>query len=561
MSGTTLGQDPPQLLELLRRCGTRGRPGSREPERLAAGSGSGRRSPSTARSSSASSIGPVERLALGGALHLDERAVAGHHDVHVGLGADVLLVGQVEPRLAVDDARPTPPPPSRSAARPSAHPWPRRCATASASATYAPVIAAVRVPPSACSTSQSSTMVFSPERLVVDDGAQRAADQPRDLVGAAADPALDRLAVGAGVGRARQHRVLRRHPAEAAVLAPARHAGRALAAQSTRVLPNSTSTEPAAWSSQLRVMVIGRSSSAARPSARVMPRPYLRPAEPNRPTNPCLRRAALGRATYLGRDVTPPGLRTIRRGVRLPRGRPGRVLVGPLADASQASTNEDMTPRALAAAVAAQLPDFDLVSAHQDRGGDADEEDALRVDLTFQASDGRRSSITVVATDDVGDFPGRRPCKAHSDILDGCVDTDRPDGTSSILLWQDRGPRRTRGSSTCSACAPRQTCGRSYDRTSRSRATPRPRPGPPRRGPARQPCRTRRSGSSPAPSSSRPATRSRSGRTDPAYDGQIARVTVIVELVQPDDRLWSAVLSAESTLSRQRIFTATHSRR
>ncbi len=37
---------------------------------------------------------------------------------------------------------------------------------ASASATYAPVIAAVRVPPSACSTSQSITMVFSPSALV-----------------------------------------------------------------------------------------------------------------------------------------------------------------------------------------------------------------------------------------------------------------------------------------------------------------------------------------------------------------------------------------------------------
>ena len=41
----------------------------------------------------------------------------------------------------------------------------RRNETASASATYAPVIAAVRVPPSACSTSQSSTMVFSPSAL------------------------------------------------------------------------------------------------------------------------------------------------------------------------------------------------------------------------------------------------------------------------------------------------------------------------------------------------------------------------------------------------------------
>ena len=38
------------------------------------------------------------------------------------------------------------------------------------------------------------------------------------------------------------------------------------AAHSTRVPPNSTSTEPAAWSSQLRVIVIGRSSSGLRPS-------------------------------------------------------------------------------------------------------------------------------------------------------------------------------------------------------------------------------------------------------------------------------------------------------
>ena len=43
-------------------------------------------------------------------------------------------------------------------------------------------------------------------------------------MGAAADPALDRLAVGAGVGRARQHRVLGGHPALAGALAPARHA-------------------------------------------------------------------------------------------------------------------------------------------------------------------------------------------------------------------------------------------------------------------------------------------------------------------------------------------------
>ena len=40
------------------------------------------------------------------------------------------------------------------------------------------------------------------------------------------------------------------------------------AAHSTRVRPNSISTDPAGWSSQLRVIVIGRSSSSALPSSR-----------------------------------------------------------------------------------------------------------------------------------------------------------------------------------------------------------------------------------------------------------------------------------------------------
>src|SRR5690242_13845243 len=42
-----------------------------------------------------------------------------------------------------------------------------------------------------------------------------------------------------------------------------------LAAHSTRVRPNSTSTDPSAWSSHWRVMVTGRSWSAVRPSGRV----------------------------------------------------------------------------------------------------------------------------------------------------------------------------------------------------------------------------------------------------------------------------------------------------
>src|SRR5262249_39557119 len=58
----------------------------------------------------------------------------------------------------------------------------------------------------------------------VDGGAQRAADEAADFMRTAADAALDRLAVAARVGGARQHRVLRGYPAQPAALAPARHA-------------------------------------------------------------------------------------------------------------------------------------------------------------------------------------------------------------------------------------------------------------------------------------------------------------------------------------------------
>src|SRR5690242_6059161 len=49
-------------------------------------------------------LDPVEGRSFGGALDLYEPALAGHHDVHVSLGADVLFVGQVQARHPVDDA-------------------------------------------------------------------------------------------------------------------------------------------------------------------------------------------------------------------------------------------------------------------------------------------------------------------------------------------------------------------------------------------------------------------------------------------------------------------------
>src|SRR6266511_843356 len=48
-------------------------------------------------------LGAAERLALGGALDLDQAAETGHHHVHVDRCADVLLVGKVKAGDAVDD--------------------------------------------------------------------------------------------------------------------------------------------------------------------------------------------------------------------------------------------------------------------------------------------------------------------------------------------------------------------------------------------------------------------------------------------------------------------------
>jgi hypothetical protein len=47
----------------------------------------------------------IERLALCCALNLDEAAITGHYDVHVGLSAHVIVVVKIKTRLAVDVAR------------------------------------------------------------------------------------------------------------------------------------------------------------------------------------------------------------------------------------------------------------------------------------------------------------------------------------------------------------------------------------------------------------------------------------------------------------------------
>ena len=90
------------------------------------------------------------------------------------------------------------------------------------SATQAPVIEAVRVPPSAWITSQSMVIWRSPSACRSITERKRAADQPLDLDGAAALLAGRGLAAGALGGGARQHAVFGGDPAAALALEPGR---------------------------------------------------------------------------------------------------------------------------------------------------------------------------------------------------------------------------------------------------------------------------------------------------------------------------------------------------
>src|SRR5689334_8518478 len=163
-----------------------------------------------------------ERLALGGALDLDEVPGPGADHVHVGLRRRVLFVAEVEPRLPVDD-------PDRDGGDRG-----NQRAALQLAALAEPVdrvrerhvSAGDRGGPRAAVRLQDVAVdddrVLA-ERLVVDAGAQRPSDKAGDLVCPAANAALDRLTVVAGVRRPGQHRVLGGHPAEPTPPPPPRH--------------------------------------------------------------------------------------------------------------------------------------------------------------------------------------------------------------------------------------------------------------------------------------------------------------------------------------------------
>jgi len=93
-------------------------------------------------------------------------------------------------------------------------------------ATNEPEMAAVRVPPSACNTSQSIQMVREPSFFQVEGGAHGTTDEALNFLGAAVDfplRAVARFALKRGVG---EHGILRCDPAadDALFLHPARDA-------------------------------------------------------------------------------------------------------------------------------------------------------------------------------------------------------------------------------------------------------------------------------------------------------------------------------------------------
>src|SRR6478752_6961226 len=131
-------------------------------------------------------------------------------------------------------------------------------------------MAAVRVPPSACRTSQSNTMVFSPRALV--SMIERSERPIRREISCVRPPILpltdsrsDRVLVARGSMAYSAVTQPRPSPLSQRGTPAVREA-----VHSTRVLPNSVSADPSAWLDHPRVMLMGRSWSGARPSARTM---------------------------------------------------------------------------------------------------------------------------------------------------------------------------------------------------------------------------------------------------------------------------------------------------
>ena len=196
----------------------------------------------------------AERVAFGRALHLDEAAAVVHDDVHVGLGAGILGVVEIEHRHARRRCRPTPRRPGRESGC-------RACSAVAheriARVGERDVAAGDRGRARAAVGLQHVAIERDgalAERLQIDDRAQRAADQALDFLRApallAAAPPRACVRVCVARGSMPYSAVTQPWPL------PRRNGGTpssTLAVHSTRVSPNSTSTEPSACRVKRRV--------------------------------------------------------------------------------------------------------------------------------------------------------------------------------------------------------------------------------------------------------------------------------------------------------------------
>src|SRR4029079_11668073 len=155
-----------------------------------------------------------------------------------------------------------PPPRGPSPAVPNPRRPARSQSKASTAATHAPVMDAVRVPPSATSTSQSSLMVYSPNRK--SSSIARMLRPIRRWISCVRPPSCVR-------SRDVRVRVARGSIAYSAVSQPSPRPRRQEgtpsstdAVQRTRVAPNSTRHDPSAYGATPRSSVIGRRSSFVR---------------------------------------------------------------------------------------------------------------------------------------------------------------------------------------------------------------------------------------------------------------------------------------------------------
>mgnify|MGYP003350587510 CR=1 FL=1 len=161
-----------------------------------------------------------ERFPLGGPLHLDETTGTGHHDVAVHLGPGVLLVGEIEDGVTADDADGDG---RHGIPEQIAGNLPRLGERAEGERERHVARGDRRAPRAGVGLEDVAVdgdRAFA-EAPQVDDRAERTPDEPLDLLRAAGGTPLRHLARRALGGRAREHRVLRRHPPASGSAEPA----------------------------------------------------------------------------------------------------------------------------------------------------------------------------------------------------------------------------------------------------------------------------------------------------------------------------------------------------